>query len=57
MTVIEDTMASSDSTADVDAEPEDDESTESDEETEFLGPGPEESLEMNPSAEEAFSPE
>lgn len=49
-------MASSDSNADVTADIEaegDDESNDA----EFLGPGPEESLEMNSSAEETFAPE
>lgn len=57
MTVIEDTMASSDSNADVADDIEATENAESDDETEFLGPGPEESLEMNSSAEETFSTE
>jgi hypothetical protein len=49
-------MASSDSNTDVaeDAELREDDS---EEEPEFLGAGPEEALEKNSSAEEAFSPE
>lgn len=49
-------MASSDSKTDEVADVEAEEDAKSDDETEFLGPGPEESLEMNSSAENAFSP-
>ena len=50
------TMGENDSN-DVTSEPPEEEDPTTEEETEFLGIGPEEALEMNSSAEEAFSPE
>lgn len=49
-------MASSESKADAADEVETDPDGDAEEDSEFLGPGPEESLEMNPSGEDAFSP-
>lgn len=49
-------MASSESNADVTDEVETDPDGDAEEDFGFLGPGPEESLEMNPSEEDAFSP-